>query len=164
MVIGGREITYIPSEYFNPSHLGARNDVFSPDQNLTQLETPLEGRITQRQTEVTRSNTGVTNRFLLSLVPAGFGPILRSGPCSLRICRLQVSTSKPTSTFFGHCWSRASTAKHASTTWIASSRLHQSVQAHNSTPHEKGKTSSSRELHLLLGSKLVTTESMSESP
>ncbi|KAG2282446.1 hypothetical protein Bca52824_053666 [Brassica carinata] len=61
MVIGGRDITSIPSEYFNPSHLGARNDVFSPDLNLTQLETPLQGRITQR----------ITNWFLL--VPAGSG-------------------------------------------------------------------------------------------
>ncbi|KAH0898502.1 LOW QUALITY PROTEIN: hypothetical protein HID58_048070 [Brassica napus] len=47
------------------------------------------------------------------LVP---GLILRSDPRSLRICRLQVSTSKPASTFFGHCWCRVSTAKHASTT------------------------------------------------
>ncbi|KAG2251691.1 hypothetical protein Bca4012_099186 [Brassica carinata] len=61
MVIGGRDITSIPSEYFNPNHLGARNDVFSPDLNLTQLKTPLQGRLTQR----------ITNWFLL--VPAGSG-------------------------------------------------------------------------------------------
>ncbi|KAL0802335.1 hypothetical protein Bca101_057511 [Brassica carinata] len=45
MVIGGRDITSIPSKYFKPSHLGARNDIFSPDLKLTQLETTLRDRI-----------------------------------------------------------------------------------------------------------------------
>ncbi|KAG2304437.1 hypothetical protein Bca52824_033088 [Brassica carinata] len=64
MVIGGGDCTSIISEYFNPGHLGARSDVFSPDLNLTQLETPLQGRITRR----------ITNWFLL--VPAGYGSYL----------------------------------------------------------------------------------------
>ncbi|KAL0723134.1 hypothetical protein Bca4012_037733 [Brassica carinata] len=71
MVICGRDILSIPSEYFNPSHLRARNDVFSPDLNHTQLETPLQRRITQR----------ITNRFLL--VPAGSGYLTSDQtPCS----------------------------------------------------------------------------------
>ncbi|KAH0910818.1 hypothetical protein HID58_034139 [Brassica napus] len=103
MVIGGRDITSIPSEYFNPSHLGARNNVFSPDLNPTQLETPLQGRITQRETKVTRSNTRITNwsllfpgpilrsDFLQSLVPVGSGsyPQIRlfavHGSCWFRV-------------------------------------------------------------------------------
>ncbi|WZY99216.1 hypothetical protein YC2023_071545 [Brassica napus] len=68
MVIGGRDITSIPSEYFNPSHLGARNDVFSPDLNLTQLETPLQGRITQHQTEVP-TGSGFYPQIRLFAVP-----------------------------------------------------------------------------------------------
>ncbi|KAF2552972.1 hypothetical protein F2Q68_00034431 [Brassica cretica] len=136
MVIGGRDIISIPSDYFNPSHLGARNDVFSPDLNLTQPETPLQGRITQRQTEVTRSNTRITNcsgsypQIRLSAVPGSYWfRVLFSDQIPAA-----GSKSQPQATLY-ILWPllvSVSTAKHASTA-------------------EKDKTSSSRAQHLSAG-------------
>ncbi|KAG2304397.1 hypothetical protein Bca52824_033048 [Brassica carinata] len=89
MVIGGRDITSILSEKFNPGHQGARNDVFSPDLNLTQLEMPLQGRITRR----------ITNWFLL--VPAGSGsyPQIRlpalHGSCWFRVLSSDQTSCSP---------------------------------------------------------------------
>ncbi|WZZ60319.1 hypothetical protein YC2023_060426 [Brassica napus] len=76
----------------NPSHLGARNDLLSSNLKLAQV--------------------GPHNTSLREFqVPAWNRPSTTFGSP-----RLQVLTSKPASTFFGHCWSRISTPKHASTT------------------------------------------------
>ncbi|KAF3592123.1 hypothetical protein DY000_02022241 [Brassica cretica] len=176
MVIGGRDITSILSEYFNPSHLGARNDVFSPDLNLTQLETPLQGRLNQLhgscwfwllssdQTSCSPWSLLVPgpilrSDFLQSLVPAGFGsyPQIRS----LQSSDLPVPGPNPKliSTIIDSCWFWIFTTQQVSTTFRpnggshhqASPRRHPYYQTHNSASYGKDARFSSGTQHFTPG-------------
>ncbi|KAH0936361.1 hypothetical protein HID58_013478, partial [Brassica napus] len=107
MVIGGRDMTSIPSEYFNPNHLGARNDitnwfllVLGPILRSDFLQSLVpDGSWSCPQIRLlavpgscwfwvlSSDQTSCSPWFLLVL-----SPILRSDPRSLRICRFRVPT------------------------------------------------------------------------